>query len=266
MATINYKDPVSGQWVEIPTGGTDITVDSSLSSTSENPVQNKVINSALSGKVSTTTTVNGHSLSSNVTVTKSDVGLGNVDNTSDKAKPISTATQTALDGKQAAITSSNKLSASLVDGLSTVATSGSYSDLSNKPTIPAPANNGMLDIQKNGTTVATFGANEATLITANIEVPTKVSELTNDAGYTTNTGTVTSVKTNGTIKNPASGVVDLGGVVTNIRIGSEIPLALNAGVVTLPYSKKSETEAQYGVVKIWLDTTDNYLHIRTDGQ
>lgn len=52
MATINYKDPVSGQWVEIPTGGTDITVDSSLSSTSENPVQNKVINSALNGKYS----------------------------------------------------------------------------------------------------------------------------------------------------------------------------------------------------------------------
>lgn len=217
MATINYKDPTSGQWVEIPTGGTDITVDSALSSTSENPVQNKVINSA-------------------------------------------------LNGKQNEITSSNKLSASFVDGLSTVATSGSYNDLSNKPTIPAPANNGMLDIQKNGTTVATFGANEATLITANIEVPTKVSELTNDSGYTTNTGTVTGVKSNGTIKNPTGGVVDLGGVVTNIRIGSEIPLALNAGVVTLPYGKKSETEAQYGVVKIWLDTTDNYLYIRTDGQ
>ncbi len=32
-------------------------------------------------------------------LTKTDVGLGNVDNTSDEAKPISTATQTALDGK-----------------------------------------------------------------------------------------------------------------------------------------------------------------------
>lgn len=35
---------------------------------------------------------------------KSDVGLGNVDNTSDEDKPISTATQTALDTKQATIT------------------------------------------------------------------------------------------------------------------------------------------------------------------
>lgn len=34
-----------------------------------------------------------------VTLTKSDVGLGNVDNTSDANKPVSTATQTALDGK-----------------------------------------------------------------------------------------------------------------------------------------------------------------------
>ena len=36
-----------------------------------------------------------------VTLTSSDVGLGNVDNTSDASKPVSTATQTALDGKAA---------------------------------------------------------------------------------------------------------------------------------------------------------------------
>lgn len=34
-----------------------------------------------------------------VTLVKGDVGLGNVDNTSDADKPVSTATQTALDGK-----------------------------------------------------------------------------------------------------------------------------------------------------------------------
>ena len=34
-----------------------------------------------------------------VTLAKSDVGLGNVDNTSDLNKPVSTATQTALDAK-----------------------------------------------------------------------------------------------------------------------------------------------------------------------
>lgn len=40
----------------------------------------------------------------NVNITAANVGLGNVDNTSDTSKPISTATQTALDGKQATIT------------------------------------------------------------------------------------------------------------------------------------------------------------------
>lgn len=53
---------------------TKITVDSSLSSTSTNPVQNKVINSALSGKVPTTRTVNGKKLSANITLSASDVG------------------------------------------------------------------------------------------------------------------------------------------------------------------------------------------------
>jgi hypothetical protein len=46
-----------------------------------------------------TRTVAGKALSGNVTLVKGDVGLGNVDNTADSAKPISTATQTALDGK-----------------------------------------------------------------------------------------------------------------------------------------------------------------------
>ena len=55
-----------------------------------------------------------------------------------------------ISGKQDKITSSNKLDASLVSGLATVATSGSYNDLSYKPTIP-----------------------------------TKTSQLTNDSGYAT---------------------------------------------------------------------------------
>ena len=38
-------------------------------------------------------------------ITKSDVGLGNVDNTADSNKPVSTATQTALDGKENILTS-----------------------------------------------------------------------------------------------------------------------------------------------------------------
>lgn len=55
--------------------------------------------------------------------------------------------------------------------LATVATSGSYNDLSNKPTIPT-VNNAALTIQKNGSNVATFTANASSNVTANISVPT----------------------------------------------------------------------------------------------
>ena len=65
--------------------------------------------------------------------------------------------------------------------LATVATSGDYDDLTNKPTIPT--------------------------------VPTNVSAFTNDAGYTTNVGTITGITMNGVSKG-TSGNVDLGTVIT----------------------------------------------------
>ena len=48
------------------------------------------------------TSVNGHT--GTVTLTKSDVGLASADNTSDASKPVSTATQTALNAKEPTIT------------------------------------------------------------------------------------------------------------------------------------------------------------------
>jgi len=61
-----------------------------------------------------------------VVLTKADVGLANVDNTSDVSKPISTATQAALDAK------------ANISSLADVATSGSYNDLEDTPTIDYP--------------------------------------------------------------------------------------------------------------------------------
>ena len=67
------------------------------------------------------------------------VGLGNVDNTSDADKPVSTAMQAALDLKANAADMNTALAAKAdTADLATVATSGSYNDLSDKPTIPAP--------------------------------------------------------------------------------------------------------------------------------
>ena len=121
-------------------------------------------------------------------VTKAQVGLGNVDNTSDLNKPISTATQTALDlkadksttytktetdtllsGKQdtisdlATIRSGAALGATAVQpsDLATVATTGDYDDLSNKPTIPT-VNNPTITITQGGVTKGSFTLNQAT--------------------------------------------------------------------------------------------------------
>lgn len=83
--------------------------------------------------------------------------------------------------------------------LSTVALTGSYNDLSDKPTI-STVNDGTLTIQKNGTNVATFTANQSTAATANITVPTAVSELTNDSGYLTSSSNLDASKlTSGTV-------------------------------------------------------------------
>lgn len=76
--------------------------------------------------------------------------------------------------------------------LATVATSGSYNDLTNKPTIPT-VNNATLTIQKNGTSVGTFTANASSNVTANITVPTKTSDLTNDSSYATTSDVTNAV-------------------------------------------------------------------------
>ena len=60
--------------------------------------------------------------------------------------------------------------------LATVATTGDYDDLLNKPTIPT-VNDATLTIQKNGTNVATFTANASSNVTANISVPTTAADI-----------------------------------------------------------------------------------------
>ena len=60
--------------------------------------------------------------------------------------------------------------------LSTVATTGSYNDLLNKPTIPT-VNNSTITIQKNGSTVNSFTLNQSSNKTINITVPTTASDV-----------------------------------------------------------------------------------------
>ena len=63
----------------------------------------------------------------------------------------------------------------------TAADVGALPDSTVIPTV----NDATLTIQKNGTTVQTFTANQATNATANIVVPTDTADLTNGAGYIT---------------------------------------------------------------------------------
>ena len=72
--------------------------------------------------------------------------------------------EATINGKQDAITTANKLSATLIDGLATVATSGSYNDLTDKPVIPNAANNAALK-DTSGATIFTADASEDVTIT-----------------------------------------------------------------------------------------------------
>lgn len=64
-----------------------------------------------------------------------------------------------------------------------ISKTGNYNDLIDKPTIPAAANNSLITIQKNGTTVNTFTLNQSSPKTVNIPVPTTVAELSDASNY-----------------------------------------------------------------------------------
>ena len=97
-------------------------------------------------------------------VTKAQVGLGNVDNTSDLDKPISTATQEAIDGKQDKILAGDNISISgnIISAIVPTKTS----DLTND---------------------SNFITNNDIVGKADkSEIPTKTSQLTNDSNFITN--------------------------------------------------------------------------------
>lgn len=103
---------------------------------------------------------------------------------------VTTADKAAWNGKQDALTQTQLDNIATIPDkansadLATVATSGSYTDLINAPTIPT-VNNATLTIQKNGTDVATFTANASSNVTANLAIPVNTSDLNNDAGFLT---------------------------------------------------------------------------------
>ena len=118
-----------------------------------------------SGATSVTSDANG-----NITISSTDT------NTHQSIKTLKTDNTTAQ-----ATSASEAIAGSGTINLHKVSKTGSYNDLLNKPTIPSAANNGKLTIQKNGTAVATFTANQSGDATANITVPTKLTDLSDRA-------------------------------------------------------------------------------------
>ena len=133
-------------------------------------------------------------------VTKSDVGLGNVDNTADANKTVKEAKKTT----------------------------------------------GTLTIQKNGTNIQTF--NGSSNITANIIVPTKVSELSNDSGYLTTHQDITGKTNTSVLPN------DNGEIKTKFRIS-------NKG-----YTGSGSTVWYYPLCKFPSDNAGNYASAIISGR
>lgn len=136
----------------IESGANKTTVDSVLSSTSTNPVQNKVVNSALAGKSNTNHT---HDLSTMINTLS--VGTATPD---DDDYYVSQYT-----GGGTTITSYHRrplkaLFEYIKSKFHKVAISGSYNDLSNKPTIPT-VGNGTITIKQAGTVKGSFTTNQS---------------------------------------------------------------------------------------------------------
>lgn len=123
-----------------------------------------------------------------VNITKDNIGLGNVNNTSDANKPVSTAQQTALDKKVDKVTgkglSTNDLTATLKSNYDAAYTHSTSAHA------PADAEkNVIVGVQKNGTDVSINSSTRK----VNITVPTKTSDITNDSGFATETYVDTKV-------------------------------------------------------------------------
>lgn len=131
-------------------------------------------------------------------VTKDQVGLGNVDNTSDANKPISNATQTALNGKFSA-TDGNALKQTIEDMPNLVVTEGSVSHKNNNISLSLRQQD-LKDPVNTDSILLTF--NPATDSTAGIILPSDKSKI--DKIITNGNGTK-YLSDNGTYKEVSGG-------------------------------------------------------------
>lgn len=189
-------------WFHLSNEWKSLAIDDALSTTSTNAVENRVVTNALNWKANVEDLENFYTKTEvddkiddavqdnvkdgvltiqkngtdqgtfsanqatdttiNLTVNKIDVGLSNVDNTSDADKPISTATQTALDGL------SDRIDALETGDIQDI--KDDVADLQENKLDKTDLGDATLTVQKNGTDVGTFTANSKTDTTINLEL------------------------------------------------------------------------------------------------
>ena len=161
-------------------------------------------------------------------ITKSMVGLGSVDNTTDANKPVSTATQTALNLKYDATNPNNYIA---LTALSFVAGSGAYNNTTGVITIPT--NNTHLTNGSNYITLASLsfvaGSGGYNSTTGVITIPTNNSQLTNGSNYITLTG-LSSTATGLTYTNTTG--------VFSLTAGYEIPTTASIATWDTAYTNR----------------------------
>lgn len=194
------------------------------------------------GQIATnTSTISGHIANKNNPheVTKAQVGLGNVDNTSDANKPVSTAQQAALD-----------LKANSADV---------YTKTATDTLLAAKANTALSNLTDAGKNIANWSTNVSNCL---VEVP-------QDINLTLSSGTLT-LKSGSVLTRPSG---------ERITVSSDVTFTLTQDGVNMIYSwggsslnnvssnkTFSGSTAPTGTGKLlWFDTTNNIIKESTDG-
>jgi hypothetical protein len=237
-------------------GGTSGAITVGMSSIATNTVLGNN-----TGSTATPTAITATALKSMIGITKSDLGLGNVDNTSDLSKPISTATQTALDLKEDKANKSN-------DGTLASASSTLYPTIyavktyvdSKMPTFSTSDANKVLTVNSSGT-VTTWTtplasavsvtvqnglpSTSTTVQTALEDLQSEISSIVSSGGSGTVTG-VSVVTANGLKGSATSATVPaitLGTTVTGLLKGDATTGAITAATAGTDYLLPTGTAA-----------------------
>lgn len=182
--------------------GTSITVDSSLSTTSENPVQNKVITTALNNKANRSEIPDVSNFATKTELEEVEAEIPDVSGfATSAALAQETSTRVSEDTRIEAKVDSIVIP-TVNDGQLTITQGGSTlgvftANQSGNVTVDLPTgttvNNGNLTINVNGTNAGSFSANQAGDSTVNITVPTSSADLSDGSTLVTTTTLATEL-------------------------------------------------------------------------